>query len=77
VVGASTSLFGAVWAQAELRKVLRAAGAHVIEEELPVAKADSAFDAGGRLRDPALQERLGRIVGALVREAGLRAALAA
>jgi hypothetical protein len=37
VVGASTSLFGAVWAQAELRKVLLATGARVIDREIPRA----------------------------------------
>src|SRR6476646_4103884 len=37
VVGASTGSFGALWAQAELRKVLAAAGARVIDRELPVA----------------------------------------
>ncbi len=31
VIGASTSLFGAVWAQAEARKVLGAMGARVID----------------------------------------------
>ena len=39
VIGASTGLFGAVWAQAELRKVLRHAGARVLDEELPVGQA--------------------------------------
>src|SRR5271167_1932973 len=38
VIGASTGMFGAVWAQAELRKVLAAAGARVIDRELPVAE---------------------------------------
>ena len=37
VIGASTGMFGAVWAQAELRKALAAAGARVIDRELPVA----------------------------------------
>ena len=46
VVGASTGLFGAVWAQAETRKVLEAIGAEVVERELPVGSADSAFDGG-------------------------------
>ena len=36
VVGASTGLFGAIWAQAELRKVLKTIGSHVLEGELPV-----------------------------------------
>ena len=34
VIGASTGLFGAIWAQADLRKVLATAGAHVLDEEL-------------------------------------------
>ena len=40
VIGASTGMFGAVWAQAELRKVLAAIGAQVIDRELPVPMAD-------------------------------------
>jgi chromate reductase len=40
VMGASTGMFGAVWAQAELRKVLAAVGARVIDREIPVATAD-------------------------------------
>jgi chromate reductase, NAD(P)H dehydrogenase (quinone) len=40
VMGASTGLFGAVWAQAELRKVLSAIGARVVDRELPVPTAD-------------------------------------
>src|SRR3954469_21675402 len=40
VIGASTGLFGAVWAQAELRKVLAAIGAKVVDRELPVPMAD-------------------------------------
>src|SRR3712207_4051641 len=52
VVGASTGLFGAIWAQAELRKVLRTAGAEVLDDELPVGMADSAFAPDGSLADP-------------------------
>ena len=44
VIGASTGMFGAVWAQAETRKVLGALGARVIDEELPVAKAPDGLD---------------------------------
>jgi chromate reductase, NAD(P)H dehydrogenase (quinone) len=55
VVGASTGLFGAVWAQAELRKVLGAIGARVLDQELPVGLADDAFTAEGRLADPDLE----------------------
>jgi chromate reductase, NAD(P)H dehydrogenase (quinone) len=40
VIGASTGMFGAVWAQAETRKVLGALGARVIDREVPVPTAD-------------------------------------
>jgi len=68
VLGASTGLFGAVWAQAETRKVLKTIGAHVLEDELPVGLADDAFDPNGRLLDPELRDRLADLVGDLVRE---------
>jgi chromate reductase len=47
VVGASTGLFGAVWAQAETRKVLATIGARVVDRELPVAQADEALGSDG------------------------------
>ena len=47
VIGASTGLFGAVWAQAEMRKVLATIGARVVDRELPVAQADEALGADG------------------------------
>ncbi len=56
VIGASTGLFGAVWAQAELRKVLHHAGARVLDDELPVGLADHAFTPRGELADPELGE---------------------
>lgn len=68
VLGASTGLFGAVWAQAEVRKVLDRIGAHVVDAELPVGLAGEAFDGDGRLRDPDLRAALGDLVRALVRE---------
>jgi chromate reductase len=68
VIGASTGLFGAVWAQAELRKVLHHAGADALEEELPVALADQAFAPTGELIDPELQQGLVELVDALARE---------
>jgi chromate reductase len=52
VIGASTGLFGAVWAQAEVRKALKASGAHVLDSELPVGMADAAFDADGDQHHP-------------------------
>jgi len=70
VIGASTGLFGAVWAQAEVRKALKASGADVVEAELPVGLADSAFAEDGTLADPELRVRLGDLVGDLLREVG-------
>ena len=62
VVGASTGMFGAVWAQAELRKVLASAGARVLDGELPVPASHTRFDADGRLNDDEIRERLAEIV---------------
>ena len=70
VMGASTGLFGAVWAQAEVRKALKASGAHVLEAELPIGMADGAFEADDSLSDPELTARLEDLLGDLVREVG-------
>jgi chromate reductase, NAD(P)H dehydrogenase (quinone) len=65
VVGASTGMFGAVWAQAEVRKALGASGARVIETDLPVGHAHEAFN-DGRLADIELRERYVEILDELV-----------
>lgn len=70
VVGSSTGMFGAVWAQAETRKVLNALHARVVEDELPVGFAAEAFDDDGSLRDPELAARLDGLVENLLREVG-------
>ncbi len=62
VIGASNGQFGAMWAQADLRKVLGVAGARVVGDELPVARASERFDAEGRLLDAELFERLRLVV---------------
>jgi len=67
VVGASTGAFGAAWAQAELRKVLSALGARVLDLELPVAHAHTRFDEGG-LTDDGIRASLAEAVGALAGE---------
>ena len=74
VVGASTGMFGAVWAQADARKVLSTIGARVLDRELPVAEADERFDTGGRLADAELEEQLAETVADLVGAAEARAA---
>jgi chromate reductase, NAD(P)H dehydrogenase (quinone) len=58
VVGASPGQFGAMWAQADLRKILGTAGARVVGDELPVTRAHEKFDSAGRLLDGELFERL-------------------
>jgi len=68
VIGTSTGLFGAVWAQAEARKVLAAIGARVIDRELPVGMADDAFLPDGALADEDLSLALAGILAELVGE---------
>jgi chromate reductase len=68
VVGASAGMFGAVWAQAELRKVLGATGSRVAEGEVPVGHADTRFDDDGRLNEPNLEEAVLEVVRALLAE---------
>ncbi|HXM87788.1 MAG TPA: NADPH-dependent FMN reductase [Solirubrobacteraceae bacterium] len=65
VIGTSTGMFGAVWAQAELRKSLAAAGARVIDRELPIAEAENAFDGDGALRERDQELELGEIIAEL------------
>jgi chromate reductase len=65
VLGATTGLFGAVWAQADTRKSLGVAGAKVLEDEFPLGQADEAFRADGLLDEPELNERLAEIIAAL------------
>jgi chromate reductase, NAD(P)H dehydrogenase (quinone) len=70
VIGASTGLFGAVWAQAETRKVLGVIGADVIDRELPVGQAENAFAADGGLLDPAQQAALTELLEVLATRVG-------
>jgi chromate reductase, NAD(P)H dehydrogenase (quinone) len=69
VIGASTGMFGGIWAQAELRKVLARTGARVLEVELAVGHAQEALDAAGRPIDPAQDEALHDSVLVLLGEA--------
>jgi chromate reductase, NAD(P)H dehydrogenase (quinone) len=68
VVGASTGAFGAVWSQAELRKVLAAIGARVVDGDVAVGHAPSRFDENGRLTDGQTREQLAEVLLALVAE---------
>ena len=56
VIGASTGLFGAVWAQAEVRKVLNHLGADVIDTELPVGQVHESLGDDGLAEERAAEE---------------------
>jgi chromate reductase len=71
VIGASNGQFGAMWAQADLRKVLGVAGARVVGDELPVARASEKFDREGRLLDGELFERLRLVLETLAAQAAV------
>lgn len=65
-IGASTGMFGAVWAQAELRKVLGAMGGRVLEAELPVAHAADLRHGDKLELGPEQAEQLEEILAELV-----------
>jgi chromate reductase, NAD(P)H dehydrogenase (quinone) len=73
VIGASTGMFGAVWAQADLRKVLSTTGARVVPGEVALGHAHTRFDDDGRLNDPNLDEQVHEVVRSLVSVARERA----
>jgi chromate reductase, NAD(P)H dehydrogenase (quinone) len=72
VVGASTAAFGAVWAQAELRKVLATAGARVVDADVAVGHAPTKFDDKGSLIDEEIIEQLQQAVEILLAEEPVR-----
>ena len=79
-IGASTGMFGAVWAQAEARKVLAALGGRVVQKELPVARAQEQYEEGrlelGRDQSEALQEILAELVSEVEELQGTEAVVA-
>jgi chromate reductase, NAD(P)H dehydrogenase (quinone) len=68
VVGSSAGAFGAVWAAAELRKVLGAMGARVTDAELAVGHAAEKFDDEGRLADDDVRNGLREALDTLLAE---------
>jgi chromate reductase, NAD(P)H dehydrogenase (quinone) len=75
-IGASTGMFGAVWAQAELRKVLGAMGGRVIEAELPVGHAQDLLVADRLELSPQQSEQLDELLAELVAAAERESELA-
>jgi chromate reductase len=66
VIGASTTDYGAVWAQDHLRKSLGLAGARVLDLELAIPKAAEVFGPDGELNDPETRRRLAEVLDGLV-----------
>jgi len=69
VIGVSAGMFGAVWAQAELRKVLGAIGARVTEGEVAVGNAGERVDENGRLNEPNLEQEVHEVISTLLADA--------
>jgi chromate reductase len=69
VIGASSGMFGAVWAQAELRKVLGSIGARVTEGEVAIGNASERFDQNDRLNEPNLEQEVHEVVAMLLDDA--------
>ena len=69
VIGASSGMYGAVWAQADLRKALGVAGARVVDVEVAVGRAGERLDEAGRLVDGELRDELRAAVETLAAEA--------
>ena len=76
VIGSSVGVFGAVWAQAELRKVLAAMGARVTDVELAVGHATEKLDAHGEVEDEGLRAELREALDTLLAETAPVAAAA-
>jgi len=77
VVSASTGMFGAVWASAELRKVLGLIGARAVDRDTAIGLAATAFDEHGALIGPETVEALRSTVADLVELVREREALKA
>ncbi|HEX3737586.1 MAG TPA: NAD(P)H-dependent oxidoreductase [Solirubrobacterales bacterium] len=68
-IGASTGMFGAVWAQAETRKVLGALGGRVLECEFPFPRAQDAYQDGELQLSPEQSETLEELLRELIASA--------
>jgi chromate reductase len=69
VIGSSAGVFGAVWAQGELRKVLAAMGARVADVEVAVGRVEEKLDAEGRLTDDTVRIEVEDALATLLAEA--------
>jgi chromate reductase len=69
VIGASTGMFGAVWAQAEARKVLGALGGRVLEREFPFPRAQDSYADGELVLSPEQSDALEELLRSLIASA--------
>jgi chromate reductase, NAD(P)H dehydrogenase (quinone) len=72
VISASTGGRGAASAAADLRRVLKIAGATVIETGLALPRAFAQFTDDGQLADPALEHQLHLVIAELIQAPALR-----
>ena len=66
VIGATPSMFGAVWAQADARRILGIMGARVLDQELPIPAADTVVSPDGTISDEAVRDALAAQIEALL-----------
>ena len=76
VMGVSINDYAAMWARADLKRVLGRIGARVIEPEAGIPKAATSLGSDGRPTDADQLEALHQVLGALVEAAEKRAAAA-
>jgi len=68
VIGASSTDYGAMWAQDHVRKALGIAGARVSDTELSVARAQDKFDENNNLQDGETLEQLEHVIRTLAEQ---------
>ncbi|MFT4049949.1 MAG: NAD(P)H-dependent oxidoreductase [Solirubrobacterales bacterium] len=76
-ISASTAAYGGVWAQDQLRKALKIAGARVVDAEFAVPHAHKVLEEHGDVLHADEEPRLAEILEALVEEARINASLTA
>jgi chromate reductase, NAD(P)H dehydrogenase (quinone) len=76
VVGASTGMFGAMWAQQDLKRILGMTGNRVLDVELPVGRAQETFVDGVLAGHHELRVHLRDVLEALEDAVRRRAAIA-
>jgi chromate reductase, NAD(P)H dehydrogenase (quinone) len=62
VMSASIGAYGAIWAQADVRKALGFMGARVLEGDVALSHADRQFDSDGRLVSQQNQEQVAQLM---------------